>query len=251
MEISVKNQNLFNIQRQSGVYILRCIPENRIYIGSTNQTFRARFSNHYKFLSSNKLANKKLQEDFNKYGKDNFEFEILGVYNEQESVKYEQEFIDKLQPYYNVIKASNNSKTNLGRKFSESHINKIREKALQYKHNEETLERITKTNKENSAKYLVTNLETNEIIELTWTELKNKFNPCCIRSPKGIYKKIWKIERIKKQAMSISLFVNNNWVEFSSFEKCDNFLNKWRGFTSTQKLKNVSEICGYKVKYSN
>lgn len=250
MKIKIKNENLFNIQRQFGVYLLRCIPENRIYIGSTKQSFRARFSNHYKFLSTNSLENKKLQEDYNKYGEENFEFEILGVYDENLTVKYEQIFINSLKPYYNVMKAVNNSKTNWNKKLTEEHIEKIREKSLLYKHNKETLERISKLNKENSAQYLVTNINTNESFETTWLGLIDKFGTGCNKSVGKIYKKEWKIECLKKQAMKISLFIDNNWIEFNSFEKCDNFLNKWRGFTSTQKLKNVTTICGYNVKYN-
>ena len=98
MTIKIKNESNFNIRRDIGVYLLKCIPLNRIYIGSTNQSFRARFSNHYKFLKSNNLGNKELQKDFNEYGENNFEFEILGLYTEDLTVKYEQEFIDKLNP---------------------------------------------------------------------------------------------------------------------------------------------------------
>lgn len=246
MTITIKNGRLFNIQRDFGVYLLRCIPENRIYIGSTKQSFRARFSNHYKFLSQGNLRNKKLQEDFNLYGKDNFEFEILGVYPENMIVYYENRFMRELSPYYNVIKASNNSKTNLNRKFSDAHKEKIREKAKQYRHNSETLNRLTILNKQNSALYKLTNSLTGEILTQTYKEAVVTTGVSDFRRKSK--KNIWKIEKLRKQAKTIYLFVNNSWLEFSSFEKCDKFLNKWRGYTSTKMLRNCVEIDGYKVK---
>jgi len=251
MEIKIKNEELFNIRRDIGVYLLRCIPENRIYIGSTNQSFRARFSNHCKFLVQGNLGNEKLQNDFNKYGKENFEFEILGVYPENLTVKYEQSFIDTLKPYYNVNKAFNKSLTNTGKKFSDEHKEKIREKSKLYKHNEETLNLITELNKENAAQYRVTNIETKEEFLKTWNQLEKFFGTTGFNKSVGkIYKNLWKIEKLKAQAKNVQLLVNNEWVTFSSFEKCDKFLNKWRGYTSTQSLKNVEKLCGYTVKFN-
>ena len=64
------------------------------------------------------------------------------------------------------------------------------------------------------------------------------FGEGCNRSFGRIYKKTFKIEQIKKQSKTVNLLVDNKWLEFTSFEKCDKFLNKWRGFTSTQNLRN-------------
>jgi group I intron endonuclease len=251
MEIKIKNEQSFNIRRDFGVYLIRCVPENKVYIGSTKQSFRARFSNHCKFLTKGNLSNKLLQEDFNKYGKENFEFEILGVYPENLTVHYERQFIDLFNPYYNINEAYNNSKTNLGKKFSEEHKEKIRQKSKLYKHSSETLELITKQNKEGASQYKITNLKTNEEFIKSYKEVIEMFGKGCNRSFGKIYKKTFKIEQMKKQSKTVSLFVNNEWLEFTSFEKCDKFLNKWRGFTSTQNLRNVEELCGYKVKFIN
>ncbi len=249
MIIKIKNESSFNIRRDIGVYLIRCIPENRIYIGSTNQSFRARFSNHCKFLLQNNLGNIKLQEDFNKYGCENFEFEILGIYPESLTVKYENDFIEKLNPYYNVMNACNNSKTNLGKKFTEEHKNKIREKSLTYKHSSDTLEIVKENNKLNASQIKITNLETNEVFIKPTKDLKEFFGTEGYnRSIGKVYKKIWLLERIKKQSKTISLFVKDDWLEFTSFEKCDKFLNKWRGYTSTQILKGNTEIDGFKIK---
>lgn len=249
MNIKIKNENLYNIRRDIGVYIIRCIPLNRIYIGSTNQSFRARFSNHCKFLNKGTLGNNQLQEDFNNYGANNFEFEILGVYPENLTVHYEKYFTDLLKPYYNKNKPCNNSKTNLGKKFSKEHKEKIREKAKQFKHN--NLDLISKQNKEGANKFIVTNLETSEKINInSKLELSNFLK---IKHPQKYYNKTYKnyfIELLKTQKKKVSLYINNEWIEFSSYEKCDKFLNKWRGYTSTKSLKSISNIDGYNVKFS-
>lgn len=250
MIIKIKNENLFNIRRDIGVYLIRCIPENKIYIGSTNQSFRARFSNHCKFLKSGNLGNKKLQDDFNKYGENNFEFEILGIYPENLTVHYEQFFINTLNPYYNVTKACNKSLTNKDKKFSEEHKEKIRQKSKLYKHSPKSLKLLTDLNKSNSSLYCITNINTNETFNKTYFECFNFFKSIAFMKRVGkIYKNEWKIDKLKTQAKTISLFVNNNWILFESFEKCDKFLNKWRGYTSTQYLKNVTMIGTYAVKF--
>lgn len=248
MDIKIKNENLFNIRRDTGVYILRCIPLDRIYIGSTNQSFRARFSNHCKFLKKGNLGNKILQEDFNIYGKDNFEFEILGVYPENLTVYYENIFKESLNPFYNKNKPCNNSKTNKGKKFSKEHIEKIRVKAKQFKH--QNLELIAKQNKEGANKFVLLNTITQEKINV---ESKKELSKILgLKNPQLYYNKQYKhyyIEVVKTQKKSVELFIDNKWVKFESYEKCDKFLNKWRGFTSTKSLKNVNELEGYKVKF--
>lgn len=249
MLITIRNESSFNIRRDAGIYLIRCIPENKIYIGCTKQSFRARFSNHCKFLIQGKLANKNLQKDFNHYGADKFEFEILEVCKPQDAVLREQYYIDTMIPYYNVLKASNNSKTNLNRKFSENHKEKIRQKALLYKHDNAAKEILSALNKENAAKYEIANIETQEKRIVTYFEMCTFFQTSITsRSLNKVFRKTWIITKLKKQAKSIYLFINNEWIEFQSYEKCDKFLNKWRGYTSTQMLKGCDELNGYKVK---
>ena len=247
MLIKIQNEENYNIRRDIGVYILRCIPLNKIYIGSTNQSFRARFSNHCKFLSKGNLANKHLQNDYNKYGPENFQFEILGVYPKELTIVYENKFINDLKPHYNVNKAYNNSKTNLNKKFSKEHKEKIRQKSLKFKHS--NLEFIAKQNKEGANKFRIINLQTNEETFLNSTkELKTFFNVkiCLNKYYNNIYKNHF-IKVLKTQKKKVKILINDKYIEFSSYEKCDKFLNKWRGYTSTQSLKNVTELNGYPV----
>ena len=251
MLIKIKNEEIHNIQRDYGVYLIKCIVNNNLYIGSTNQSFRARFSNHCKFLKNNNHGNKKIQEDFNKFGCENFEFEILNIcFSKQESIEKEQYFINLLNPTYNILKiAYNNSKTNLGKKFSEEQKEKIRQKSKLFKHS--NLEKISNQNKQGSTKIKLTNVKTKEEIIVSEIEAEKFFNVNSHISGKhGKIYKGYNIDVLKTQRKSVLLLINDEWLTFNSFEKCDKFLNKWRGFTSTQYLKNAKKLCDYKVKFN-
>lgn len=60
----------------AGIYKIVNLENGRIYIGSTT-VFRKRFKSHNHTLTSGKHTNKFLQNDFNKYGTDNFLIEVL------------------------------------------------------------------------------------------------------------------------------------------------------------------------------
>lgn len=246
----IKNEDICNIRRSVGVYLIRCIPLGKIYIGSTKQSFRARFSNHCKFLRQGKLANLELQTDFNTYGEENFEFEILFICEEEETVEKERFFIEELKPQYNKIKANNNSKTNTGKKFSDEHKNKIREKSKNFRHKD--IELITKQNKDGANKFIVINLQTKEETHINSKLELEEFLQ--LPSVERFYNKEvngYYVNLLKTQRKSVKLFVDDEWVSFNSFEKCDKFLNKWRGFTSTKYLKNVKELESFQVIFND
>ena len=56
----------------------------------------------------------------------------------------------------------------------------------------------------------------------------------------------YKIVKQKSQSKTIVLIVNGDEKEFSSFTKCDRFLNMWRGYTSTQIVNNKNVVLNYK-----
>ncbi len=56
------------------IYAIRCKENKKIYIGRTEQTTRERIIIHLRALRKNKHTNKIMQEDFNKYGENSFEF---------------------------------------------------------------------------------------------------------------------------------------------------------------------------------
>lgn len=60
-----------------GVYKIVCIVNDIIYIGSTTVSFIKRFKKHKQKLRYNYHENTYLQNMWNKYGSNNFKFEIV------------------------------------------------------------------------------------------------------------------------------------------------------------------------------
>jgi len=64
---------------KQGVYVIRCTESNKIYIGSTTMSFIKRYNHHFNQLENNKHKNSYLQNSYNKYGEESFEFDILEI----------------------------------------------------------------------------------------------------------------------------------------------------------------------------
>lgn len=64
------------LNNKSGIYTITNLINGKIYLGFC-QNFRSRYSDHKITLKNNKHGNSYLQSAYNKYGKDNFKFEIL------------------------------------------------------------------------------------------------------------------------------------------------------------------------------
>ena len=106
-----------------GIYSISFIDKDKIYIGSSNDICR-RGAEHLNFLKQNKHCNNKLQNAFNKYGIENFKFEILDTIEyttHKELIKLEQEYLDIFvkastdlsffkQKSYNISTITNGSK---------------------------------------------------------------------------------------------------------------------------------------------
>lgn len=61
-----------------GIYQIRNLINDKRYIGFTHK-FNARWTDHKKKLNQNRHGNPHLQTAWNKYGSENFVFEILEV----------------------------------------------------------------------------------------------------------------------------------------------------------------------------
>ena len=66
-----------------GIYCIVNIVNNKKYVGQSTDV-EGRIAHHKSALRHNKHANDHLQKSWNKYGEDNFRFEILCFCNEEE-----------------------------------------------------------------------------------------------------------------------------------------------------------------------
>ena len=110
----------------SGVYMIYSNIDKKLnYIGSSIN-INQRIRNHYLEIINLRHNNKKMQNYFIKNGLDNFKYDILEVVDIENLIEREQYYIDKFNPYFNVLKKAY---SNLG-----------------YKHTEETKLLISKIN---------------------------------------------------------------------------------------------------------
>lgn len=107
-----------------GVYKIRCIITNEIYIGSTTTPFNKRWSVHRAHLKKGNHRNHLLQDLYNKSGAACFEYTIIEVVKDERSVlDREQYYMDLLSPELNIFKYAGSSR---GRVISEQHKKKIK-----------------------------------------------------------------------------------------------------------------------------
>lgn len=95
----------------SGIYKIKNIQTGKFYIGSALD-FTVRFRNHRYELRTNKHANKKLQNAWNKYGERSFEFIAFFPCFPEFLLKFEQMFLDRhwdKRILYNINRYANNT----------------------------------------------------------------------------------------------------------------------------------------------
>jgi group I intron endonuclease len=88
---------------KSGIYKITNLKNGKFYIGSSKDIER-RWWEHKNELNKNSHINKKLQNSWNFYGKDNFKFEIIEELKDKNLLlEREQYYLDTFQPYRNNI----------------------------------------------------------------------------------------------------------------------------------------------------
>jgi len=86
----------------SGIYQIRALHSDEVYIGSSTN-LEKREKDHFRFLRYGTHDNPKLQASYNKYGKDNFVFEVLLYCEPENCLDLEQEHFDRLSPHFNIV----------------------------------------------------------------------------------------------------------------------------------------------------
>lgn len=89
------------ITNQCGIYKITNIITGDFYIGSANH-LRRRINGHRCTLTNNTHRNPHLQNSWNKYGKQSFEFSVLLLCDIENKLYYEQVLLEGLKPIYNI-----------------------------------------------------------------------------------------------------------------------------------------------------
>lgn len=89
MKYKLKNLGDLNLK---GVYQIKNVLNNKIYIGSTRVSFKERLKSHLKLLRRGVHANSYLQEDWNQFGEDNFQFSIIELLEEGGKILDREQF---------------------------------------------------------------------------------------------------------------------------------------------------------------
>jgi group I intron endonuclease len=87
----------------SGIYQIQSKIKNWLYIGSS-KNLKNRKSEHFNDLKNNKHGNIHLQRHFKKYGEDDLIFGIIEFCSEDDLIKREQYYMDKVNPKFNICK---------------------------------------------------------------------------------------------------------------------------------------------------
>lgn len=82
------------MKNKIGIYKITNLISGRVYVGQTKEGFQKRYWFHRWSLRNNKHSNKHLQNSWNKYGEDNFIFEVIEVVDKCDIDEREKYWID-------------------------------------------------------------------------------------------------------------------------------------------------------------
>ncbi len=129
---------------KSGIYRIRNIVNDKKYYGSA-VNIPNRWREHRCDLNKNRHGNKHLQYAWNKYGTNNFVFEVMAHMDKEHLLVMEQVFIDKNKGGYNISKSAISSM--LGRQHSKETKQKMSESHKGKKFSAESRRKMSEANK--------------------------------------------------------------------------------------------------------
>jgi group I intron endonuclease len=114
-----------------GIYKITCLSNKKIYIGSTVKLVN-RIQQHKWHLKNNRHHNPILQSSYNKYGSDQFEYEIIESCDEKSLIQREQYWMDfyKATLGFNIVPRADRKKVSEETKKKISIANKGKKKSL-------------------------------------------------------------------------------------------------------------------------
>lgn len=110
-----KNKYFKNKSKEGVIYKIENMLNKDFYIGSSSNLMK-RYYTHLNHIRSNKELCKKLVRAVNKYGEENFIFNIIEECSVENVLIREQHYLNELNPKYNIAKIAG---SNLGIKRSE------------------------------------------------------------------------------------------------------------------------------------
>jgi group I intron endonuclease len=171
------------------IYQIQNIINNKIYIGSTNN-IRKRWNNHRSKLNNNIHENKYLQQAWNKYGQNNFEFSIIEEVQDFNRIEKEIFYLNEKKSYerhigYNFDKNPTDKSGKNNPFYGKQHSQEVKDKIklLANNRSEELKKKMGEKNIGQNNKSAVLNWENvKEIRKLysdgneTYRSLASKFN---------------------------------------------------------------------------
>ena len=130
---------------KGGIYMIKNLINDKFYIGSSNNIIK-RWSRHKDELKRGIHHSKYLQNAYDKYGKQNFEWLILSYEFEENLINSEQIYIDCYNPCYNMCKTAKSCLGVKRSKFDKNGVLKIGNRKG-VKLSSETCQRISKSKK--------------------------------------------------------------------------------------------------------
>ncbi len=119
--------------RICGIYLIKNKKDGKTYVG-LSVNIKHRIAVHLSALRKGYEENGYLQNAWNKYKEENFEFSIIEECNKESLIKREIYWIKKLKSMrpngYNISSGGNVPPSNKGTKFTEEHRQKISEKLM-------------------------------------------------------------------------------------------------------------------------
>lgn len=154
------------------IYKITCLSTRKVYVGKTTQLFK-RMKSHYFSLSYDCHYNKKLQNAFNKYGEQNFEYEVIYSFVPIEYLSFMELSVmlsyDCIDNGMNISRKSEggNGGSIKGRKRPQSEKDRISKTMKERKISFSNFMKGVETHARNkSLKYTILNSKTNEIFEI-------------------------------------------------------------------------------------